>query len=958
MASNNTVKVKIVGELDKSFQNALKLTQAGLKGLGKVGAFGLKAAGAGVVAATAGVAALGKAAVKTGSEFESSMSQVAATMLIDKTTQEGAASFQTLEDAARECGRSTAFSASEAAEGLNYLALAGYSADEAAMALPTVLRIAGAGAMELADASDMVTDSMSALGIAATQENLETFGDRLAKTASKSNTSVSELGEAMIKVGGTAKGLAGGVVEASTALGILADNGIKGAEGGTHLRNMIMSLQNPRNKKAGELMKNLNISAYDEATGKMKSLGDTFADLNEKLTGNTAAENNTILSSIFKQTDLAAAKAMMAATANSVESLSSVMDASLVESGQSLESLGIDLQSLADSFDTTMSAEAFAKQMNDEFGMSADNAGVLFNGLNSLVGDGKTRFEGLSEAIADSEDAAKDMYDIQLDNLEGDVSKLKSAFDDLKISIYKDLGGPVRAVTQLGTQMITNIRDAYAKGGMSAAVAQLGTEAANAVTLIAQNGPALINVGIQLIQNLVAGIQQNLPAIASGAVNIVMTFANGVFQVAPTLLVTGAQAVLMFAQGIVANIPSLITAGVNAVASFISGIVPMIPQIFQLGIQAVLNLVNGIVDNRGTLVSSAAELIGGLVSGLIQSIPQLLLAVPQIVGALVGGIFSTDWIQVGKDILGGLWKGLTGGGGDDAGKGQAVGANIATNYAAGIQANQYQVQGALNGMLTSVDTSGMAAAGTEAGTAFTTSFSESLSMDAASAGTAITSLAEAASTSAAELGTIGTESGTLMTDNLTAAIDTGGVNAVASVDATANSIKSTIDAVNLQPSGANMMQGLITGMESKRAQVMAKAKSIAEAASKAVNEALDVHSPSRVMMQTGEYVGEGLAIGMEGQQSDIKAAAETMSAPVSGGIGGILKDTLATVTGSRKTTNNTQNASSTFNFSPTYVLEGGGSDKESIVEANKMSQNEFARMMEDYMHRNARVSYA
>lgn len=127
--------------------------------------------------------------------------------------------------------------------------------------LPTVLNLASAGGMDLAAASDMVTDSMSALGIEATQENLTKFGDQLAKTAQKSNTSVSQLGEAVLTVGGTAKTLAGGTTELNTLLGIIADNGVKGAEGGTALRNIMLSLQAPTDM-AAKKMKALGLSVY------------------------------------------------------------------------------------------------------------------------------------------------------------------------------------------------------------------------------------------------------------------------------------------------------------------------------------------------------------------------------------------------------------------------------------------------------------------------------------------------------------------------------------------------------------------------------------------------------------------------------------------------------------------------------------------------------------------------
>ena len=100
--------------------------------------------------------------------------------------------------------------------------------------LPNVLNLAAAGGMELASASDMVTDAQSALGL--TLDETSELVDKMAKASSKSNTSVAQLGEAILTVGGTAKTLSGGTTELNMALGVLADNGIKGAEGGTALR--------------------------------------------------------------------------------------------------------------------------------------------------------------------------------------------------------------------------------------------------------------------------------------------------------------------------------------------------------------------------------------------------------------------------------------------------------------------------------------------------------------------------------------------------------------------------------------------------------------------------------------------------------------------------------------------------------------------------------------------------
>ena len=196
-----------------------------------------------------------------------------------------------LATAAKEAGATTQFSATQAAEALNYMALAGYDADKSIETLPTVLNLAAAGGMDLATASDMVTDSMSALGD--TAGTTESFVDKMAKTSQKSNTSVQQLGEAILTVGGTAKNLAGGVDEMNTVLGIFADNGVKGAEGGTALRNIILSLTAPTDS-AREKMKELGLEVFD-ANGNMRPLNDTFNDLNAILGTMTQGEQTEVL---------------------------------------------------------------------------------------------------------------------------------------------------------------------------------------------------------------------------------------------------------------------------------------------------------------------------------------------------------------------------------------------------------------------------------------------------------------------------------------------------------------------------------------------------------------------------------------------------------------------------------------------------------------------------------------
>ena len=642
MSKELSLAIKIGGKVDSSLNSAFSAVQKGISGA-------TKAMAAATVAGVGAVAAITKKAIDVGSGFEQAMSQVQATMLIDTNTADGAAAYETLENAARQCGRETAFSATEAAEGLNYLALAGYSAEKAATALPTVLRLAGAGAMELADASDMVTDAMSALGIEATQTNLESFADKMAKTASVSNTSVAQLGEAILTVGGTAKDLAGGTTELNVALGILADNGIKAAEGGTHLRNMILSLQNPRNSDAAAMFEKMGLSAYD-AQGNMRSLGDVFGDLNKQMAGLSAADVNNTLSTIFKQTDLAAARAMLAATADSVQSLGSVVDASLAQNGQSLSQLGINLDEMAKGFDSTMTSEQFAAQMMQQYGMDAESAGLIFEGLSSIVEGTGNRFDELTGKVNDSVGACQEMYNIQLDNLKGDLAILNSAAEDLYISIFKEINPGLRSMVQLGQEMLGKLSTAFDEGGLSGMVGAIGEVIADAVGAIADVAPKAVEMGVSLVTSFVEGIASSAGKLGNVASNIGSTFISGMFNLIPTVLLTGIDIAVSFAEGIVNGLPEIMESGATAMGGFVDGLVAREPEVINTALSLARTLAVGIVQNAPALISAGTELITGLITGLADGIANNLPEIVEIAGEMVESI-STALIEAAPKLL-------------------------------------------------------------------------------------------------------------------------------------------------------------------------------------------------------------------------------------------------------------------------------------------------------------------
>lgn len=286
---------------------ALESVVDGLGGVfdkaGKMAAAAFAAVSAAAVKATQSV-------VSVGSSFQSAMSLVSATMgLSSQDIENNVEAYQKLSDAAQEMGATTKYTATQAAQALNYLALAGYDVEQSISLLPDVLNTASAGGMDLARASDMVTDAMSALGLSI--DDASGFVDKLARTSQKSNTTVAQLGEAILQIGGTARGLAGGVTELDTALGILANNGIKAAEGGTALRQILLNLTAPT-EKAQKYMDEIGLSAYD-AAGNMKPLNEIFSDLNDILSEfNTQQEKDKVITTIFDARQLKSARALLA----------------------------------------------------------------------------------------------------------------------------------------------------------------------------------------------------------------------------------------------------------------------------------------------------------------------------------------------------------------------------------------------------------------------------------------------------------------------------------------------------------------------------------------------------------------------------------------------------------------------------------------------------------------------
>lgn len=334
------------------------------------------------------VAGIGKAAIGVGMDFEAGMSQVAATMGISSdAVRRNEGDFKLLSDAAKEAGSTTQFSATQSAEALNYLALAGNDAQTSVGLLPTVLNAAAAGGLELGYASDLITDSMSALGLKT--KDTATFVDQLTMTSQKSNTSMGQLGEAILTVGGTAKKLKGGTVELNTVLGILADEGLKGSQAGTALRNVILSLAAPTDTASKELKK-LGVNAYD-ANGNFKSLDTIFTELLHSTDNLSESAKNQAFTKIFNKNDLKAVETLLANTGGRFDELSGAIENSDGAAKKTAKTMNTNLKGAITTLNSALEGMGIAifEKFKEPLTKAVDTAATAIQNLIKAFNEGK-----------------------------------------------------------------------------------------------------------------------------------------------------------------------------------------------------------------------------------------------------------------------------------------------------------------------------------------------------------------------------------------------------------------------------------------------------------------------------------------------------------------------------------------------------------------------------------------
>lgn len=332
---------------------------------------------------TAPIALAGSSIVKFGAEFSTSMSEVKA---LSGATGED---FKELESKAREMGKATSFTAKEAADGLGYMALAGWNTREMLEGIEPVLRLAEAGNLDLATTSDLVTDSMSSLGL--TTADLSKYLDIVATSSANSNTKVDQMLRTYNQVGGTFKRLNVPLEESAALIGVLANRGLKAEQAGRSVSSLLINLTGG-STSAAKALKELGVNAYD-SNGKFKGIEKVLLELHGEL---NKVENGT-----RKYTD--------------------------AQKNMYLSMIGGKTQI------RTLDA--------------------MLNGVAETTANGTTEFQELKEELLNSEGALAKMADTMKDNLQGDWEKFTSMVGELKLKLFDLVEGPLRKFVQSLTNL-------------------------------------------------------------------------------------------------------------------------------------------------------------------------------------------------------------------------------------------------------------------------------------------------------------------------------------------------------------------------------------------------------------------------------------------------------------------------------------------------------------------------
>lgn len=547
-----------------------------------------KVAKTAMVAGSAAAVAFTKTSIDAGMNFDTAMSQVAATMgtTVDKIGN--------VKAKAEEMGRTTKYTATEAAEGMNILAQAGLSADEQISGIGTVLNLASAGAMSLEESASYTAGAVKGFGDS--MSNASYYADLMAKGATLANTDVRGLGEAFSGSAATAKNYGQAADSVTLSLLRLAEQNVTGSEASTALNRAMADLYTPTDD-ASKALNQLGVSAY-EANGDAKDFNDLVDELNGSLQGMTAEQKNNALATIFTTQGLQAFNKMTASS------------------------------------DATV--QKFWKGIQDSSGSAAQQAATQLDNLQGDITLLSSATEGLQLAF----------YNTFSGTIRGAIKGITSEVSGLAEAM--ESGGISGALSKLAQDAINFSGQLPGRGDLINGL----------ISSVTQNSGSITTAVSQLLNNLASTISTGLNVFTSVGVNLLTTIANGMTQGIPTFLGQALPMLTQFTESLRSNAGKLINAGLTLIQNIAQGLINSIPVLIAYVPTIITNLAGIINDNAPKILATGVTIITNLAIGLVRAIPLLIANLPKIITAIVSVFTAFNWFSLGKNIVTGIIKGV------------------------------------------------------------------------------------------------------------------------------------------------------------------------------------------------------------------------------------------------------------------------------------------------------------
>ena len=648
---------------------------------------GLKVVGGLIATAAGALTGLATKAIKMGSDFEAQMSRVSAIAgaygddLVRLTEQ------------AKQLGADTAFSASEAAAGMENLASAGFSVEEIMGAMPGLLDLAAVSGGNVAAAAEVAAAALNGFGIEAS--DAAHVADVFARAAADTNAEALDMGEAMKYVAPVAHAMGLSLEETAAAIGIMSDAGIKGGQAGTALRAALSRLAKPT-KVMRETMEELGLSFYD-AAGEMLPLEGQIKVLQDGLAGLTQEERNNALVTLYGQEALSGMLALIEAGPEKLAALAKSLEESDGAAQQmaktirdnlkgDIEALGGSLETLAIQF--YESVRGPLRDVVQSAGESIDQLSEAFQrgGLEALVSQvGNVLADWANIVISAAPEivkAAISLLSSFIGGITSNIGLLSKAALDIVMMIIKSILSLAPKLLQAGIEIIVALAT-----GVGGALPELMKNVVGGVKLIGQtlvdNIPELITAAIALVGGLVEGLIQAIPVLIEGAKTLMVSLYDELQASAPLIMEAAPEMIGKLVVGLLDAIPLLLDAAISIVLALIdftlenlepivgmateiltkvtSALIEAIPQLVSAALQIIQKLVEYVLNNAPQLSTLAMRMLMILAKGLVDNIPTLVQSAKTMISNFASEFSNYDWASIGSRILDGLINGIRGG---------------------------------------------------------------------------------------------------------------------------------------------------------------------------------------------------------------------------------------------------------------------------------------------------------